>query len=150
MWRFPHPIPSKNKSIKSVLIKLWYQQNMSYIKKTSFLGIFLLENIKKQIGGYFSYCLDNHQGKKTSNLCDTHYNLNFKQIHLIPQKWTASFLCLMSHEYFTVILMHKVNTRNKFMDMSVWYFVALLGFWAEQYSISDLAFFWIKTFLQFK
>ena len=82
------------------------------------------------------------QGKKTSNLCDTHYNLNFNQIHLIQQKWTTkmtNFLCLMSHEYFTVILMYKVNTRNEFMDMSVWcwkdtYFVALLRFWAEQYS----------------
>ena len=42
-------IPFENKSIKSVLIKVWYQQNMFRAEKTSFSLFFFYENMKQQI-----------------------------------------------------------------------------------------------------
>ena len=71
VWRYP----LEHKSIKSVLIKVWYQQNMSYIKKTSFLLFFLLKNIKRQM--WCSVVLSDLISK-----CPRHHL--FWRIHCLP------------------------------------------------------------------
>lgn len=65
--------PPENKSIKSVLIKVWYQQNMSYIKKTSLFCYLVVRKYQEEnCGQYFN--LSPSSSFETINL--THTNLN--------------------------------------------------------------------------
>ena len=76
VWRFPHPIPSKINLSNLFWLKSDTSKTCPTSRKQVFWRFFLLENIKKQIGGYFSNCLDNHP--RTENFQFRWYTTLFK------------------------------------------------------------------------